>query len=407
MIKLIHFADAHIDMVTHGRHDTETGMPIRVVDFLQSLDAIIDRAIAEAADLVIFAGDAYRNQRPHPRFQQQWQQRIVRLSQAGIPIILLIGNHDTSPAARRAHAMQEFATLNVPGVFVADRPRLYTTADIGAPVQVLAIPWLMRNMLLRREEMLALDENDLRDEMETRISSQIERLIAQADPDIPLILTAHATVGGATWGSERQVLLGRDFVLSGSVVADKRFDYVALGHIHQHQDVNKGKQPPVVYAGSIERVDFGEAKEQKGFVLAQVAKGQTDWQFVKLNTRPFVDVSVTLTEADNFMQTIIDQLPAPEKVVGAICRVQLRYPRQLDELLDEGQIGQHFKEAFSLQINRQRGREKRTRLGDDLDVEALTPSELLGRYWQTVGLTPEQSAAMHALARETFKELNF
>jgi len=41
MIKLLHFADAHIDMANYGQHDAATGLPQRVVDFLKSLDFIV------------------------------------------------------------------------------------------------------------------------------------------------------------------------------------------------------------------------------------------------------------------------------------------------------------------------------------------------------------------------------
>ena len=58
MIKLLHFADAHIDLARQGRRDAESGLPLRVLDFLRSLDAIVDAAITENVDLVIFAGDA-------------------------------------------------------------------------------------------------------------------------------------------------------------------------------------------------------------------------------------------------------------------------------------------------------------------------------------------------------------
>ena len=102
-MKLLHFADAHIDMANYGRHDPESGLPLRVLDFLRSLDVIIETAISEKVDLVIFAGDAYKDRNPAPTFQREWGRRIMRLSQAGIPTILLVGNHDLSPAVRRAH----------------------------------------------------------------------------------------------------------------------------------------------------------------------------------------------------------------------------------------------------------------------------------------------------------------
>ena len=99
-MKLLHFADAHIDMANYGRHDPETGLPLRVLDFLKSLDTIVDAAISEKVDLVIFAGDAYKDRSPAPTFQREWGKRIMRLSHAKIPTLLLVGNHDLSPARR-------------------------------------------------------------------------------------------------------------------------------------------------------------------------------------------------------------------------------------------------------------------------------------------------------------------
>ena len=46
-LRILHFADAHIDMVNYGRHDSRSGLPIRVMDFLAALDQIVDRAIEE------------------------------------------------------------------------------------------------------------------------------------------------------------------------------------------------------------------------------------------------------------------------------------------------------------------------------------------------------------------------
>ena len=111
MIKLLHFADAHIDIANYGAHDPRTGLPLRVMDFLKSLDTIVDTAIEEKVDLVIFAGDAYKDRSPAPTFQREWGRRIMRLSRAKIPTILLTGNHDIAPSQQCAHAIQEFDTL--------------------------------------------------------------------------------------------------------------------------------------------------------------------------------------------------------------------------------------------------------------------------------------------------------
>jgi DNA repair protein SbcD/Mre11 len=399
-VRILHFADAHIDMANYGRHDPESGLPVRVVDFLRSLDTIVDTAVDQAVDLVIFAGDAYKDRNPQPTFQRAWGQRMMRLSRAGIATLLLVGNHDVSPAAGRAHTVQEYSTLDVPNIHVADRIRLWGPDELGCQVQVIAIPWISRSALMTREEMAGRPQDEIVNIIAEHLSEGIERLLSSADPGLPLILAAHASVHGARYGSERAVMLGNELVLTGSVVQDNRLDYVALGHIHRHQSLNDDRQPPVVYAGSIERIDFGEAREDKGFVLAQVRRGQTEWQFVTLRTRPFIDLRVEPQSAEDFMADILGRLPAAEDVAGAICRLRLHYPHDWEPLLDEAAISERFRDALGFHIQKHRQFGERSRLGDTFQVESLGPIELLEQYWLTVGLEPGEATVMQALAQD-------
>jgi len=400
MIKLLHFADAHIDMANYGRHDPETGLPVRVMDFLHALDQIIDSAVEQEVDLVIFAGDTYKGRNPQPTFQRAWGQRMMRLSLAGIPTLLLVGNHDVAPATGRAHTMQEYKTLQVPHIHVADQVKLWRPEELGVPVQIMTIPWVARSAMMTRDETAGKSLSEVLEMMEDRLSNVIQDEVRKADPEIPLILAAHACVQGAKYGSERAVMLGNELVLSGAVVNDKRLDYVALGHIHKHQSLNGDRQPPIVYPGSIERIDFGEAKEAKGFVLAEVSPGHTDWQFVHLNTRRFLDITVETNAAESFMVDVMNQLPQPEEVVGAICRVKLSYPRDWEPLVDETAIEARFKEAHSFKLQKNRDVGARSRLGDTVAVESLTPLDLLDQYWMTIGLEDQEKSALRTLAKD-------
>ncbi len=399
-IRLLHFADAHIDIANYGRHDPETALPIRVVDFLKALDQIVDAALAEPVDLVIFAGDAYKDRNPQPTFQREWGRRIKRLSEAGIPTVLLVGNHDVSPASGRAHTLHEFSTLGVPHIHVADTIQLLGPDELGIPAQIITVPWVSRSRMLTREETAGKSLDDVLMMLEGAVTDAILGLLERADPTLPLILTAHASVQGAQYGSERAVMLGHELVLSGRIVNDKRLDYVALGHIHKRQHLNaKDSHPPIVYPGSIERINFGEVREKKGFVLAEVGKGQTDWAFVNLKTRRFIDIKIDDLDADTFMEDVMRQLPEPDKAAGAICRVQISYPRDWEPLLDDNAIVERFSQALSVQIQKHRQAEKRTRLGDTAAVETLTPTQLLETYWQTIGLETEEAEAMQTLAQ--------
>lgn len=403
-IRLLHFADAHIDIANYGRHDPDTGLPMRVMDFLRALDQIVDAAIEEKVDLVIFAGDAYKDRNPQPTFQRAWGERMMRLSQAGIPTLLLVGNHDVSPAAGRAHTLHEFSTLSVPHIYVADRLALWTPEQLGLPVQIISVPWVSRSMLVGREETLGRTVEDIYERIEELVVQRVRYFIETAVPDIPLILTAHASVSGAKFGSERAVMLGHELVLGGGLVNDPKLDYVALGHIHKPQVLSdKDSHPPIIYPGSIERIDFGE-KEDKRFVLAEVGKGDTHWEFRMLNTRRFIDPAPITPRTEHFMDDVMSQLPAAEDVTDAICRVRLSFPRDDEPLLDERAILEHFKEAFDIKIQKHYLTNKRSRLGDAAGVEAMTPLELLETYWLTEELDNEEVDMMLSLAKEVLAD---
>lgn len=398
-IRLLHFADAHIDTANYGRHDPATGLPQRVVDFLSALDQIIDAAIAEKVDLVLFAGDAYKDRNPQPTFQREWGRRMMRLSAAGIPTFLLIGNHDIAPAEHRAHTLQEFKTLDVPHVFVADSGiEVWGPEQLGLPVQIISLPWVTRSRFMARHETAGKSAADVFNEIEERVTKGIEDAIAETDPNLPLIFTAHASVSGAKYGSERHVMLGQELSLSPKLVGNPRFDYVALGHIHKHQSL--GERPPVVYPGSIERIDFGEAGEHKGYVLAEVGRGEATWRFVPLKTRRFLDIKVEVRDAKRFMASVFNQLPTADQVRDAVCRVTLIYPQDCESLLEEDAIRDHLSDAFELRLVRHRLLADRGRLGGNLPVESLSPYELLDVYWKSKDLPVAERDELLALARE-------
>jgi exonuclease SbcD len=403
-MKLLHFADAHIDMANYGRHDPETGLPVRVLDFLKSLDTIIDAAISEKVDMVIFAGDAYKDRSPAPTFQREWEKRIVRLSQARIPTLLLVGNHDLSPAAGRAHAIQEFDTLQIPFVRVLQKPEFLISKDLwDLPVQVIAMPWVSRSGFMAALAASATDTSQLFSKIESRISELVEDWINEADKSLPLILTAHASVEGALFGAERMVMLGSDLVLPISLVKDQRLDYVAMGHIHKPQDVNRGYQPPVIYPGSIERIDFGEALDKKFFVIVEVTRGHSEVEWRELTgTRPFIERRIVLSSNENVTETLKAALPNPSSMSGAIVRLTVEYPREMDILIDESALRDYAEEAFEFHLAKKPKVEARVRLPEGQTIGSLSPLELLDQYWRATKMGDHE--VLQSLAQEIISE---
>jgi exonuclease SbcD len=401
-MKLLHFADAHIDMANYGRHDPETGLPLRVLDFLKSLDIIIEAAIVEKVDLVIFAGDAYRDRSPAPTFQREWGKRIIRLSKAGVRTLLLVGNHDLSPAQGRATSVQEFQTLDIPCVTVLDKPQFLSAKDLGLPAQVIAIPWISRSGLMAATDATA---DEVLPNIEERLTILVNQWLEQTDPTLPVILTAHASIQGAKLGLERTIMLGADMLLPGSLVRDSRLDYVALGHIHKSQDLNENAHPPVIYPGSIERVDFGEVGDDKFFVIAEVTRGKTRVVWRRLeHIRRFIDRHLTLESPENVTETLKSALPPVDELEGAIIRLTVDYIREWDNLIDEPALRRYAESAFEFHLIKHPQIEARIRLPANQAVSSLSPLELLDQYWRTGHAEENEADTLHKMAKEIIEE---
>lgn len=404
-LRILHFADAHIDMANFGRHDPETGLPVRVMDFLRSLDEIVDTAIEEKVDLVLFAGDAYKDRAPQPTFQREWGRRIVRLSRAGIPTLLLVGNHDLSPSLGRAHALEEYKTLKVPHVQVLDEPALLGPEELeGLPLQVIAIPWLTRSKMMAALDIQSGDQDEIFEQLEEKLTELVAGYLERADPKLPIILTAHASVQGAVYGGERTVMLGGDLVLSGGLVKDKRLDYVALGHIHKPQDLNEGQHPPVIYPGSIERVDFGEAKDDKFFVIVELDKGSAEVQWRQLkNIRPFRDSFVRLESDQQVNQVLQSKLPSADDMQDAIVRLTIEYPREWEALIDEAALREMAAGAFEFHLVKRPQMDTRIRIPENENVNEMSPYELLELYWKSADVEAADRKALAELARNVIE----
>lgn len=410
MVKILHFADAHIDMANYGRHDPETGLPMRVMDFLRSLDEIVQAAINEDVDLVIFAGDAYKDRSPAPTYQREWGTRIMQLSRAGIMTLLLTGNHDISPATGRAHAIQEFDTLEVPHVRVLNKPCFLKPDDLeGIPVQVLALPWVSRSGLMASLEMGGAEPEKVYEELGMRLSQLVDNWLEDADPNLPVILTAHASVEGAKYGTERMVMLGTDLVLPPALVKDQRLDYVALGHIHKPQNLNEGSHPPVIYPGSIERVDFGEASDRKYFILAEVSKGETKVTWRELeNIRPFIDIHIQLETSEAINHTLQSALPPQEEMKDAVVRMVIEYRRDWESLIDEATLRALVSDAFEFHLVKRPQMEARVRLPEGRTASSMGVIELLDIYWDASSrdLNSTKKESLNQLAKSIVDEVN-
>jgi exonuclease SbcD len=406
MIKLLHLADLHIGMENYGRLDPATGMHTRLIDYLDRLDEALDYGLAEGADAVLIAGDVYKNRTPNPTHQREFARRLRRIRAAGLPIFILVGNHDVSPAAGRAHSIEIFDTLALEGVTIAERAGLHMIETRAGPLQILALPWITRHNLLTKEELRLASFLEIETLLMERIENFLRTKAEELDPDIPSVLTVHGTIDGATVGAERQIMLGKDLVLPKSFLALPGVDYVAMGHIHKHQSL--GAHPPVVYPGSIERIDFGEEHEDKGCVLVELEKGATNWRFHKLAARPFVTVDVDVRNSPEPQARVATAIEK-QSLAGAVVRVKVDATQEQAALLRTDEIQQQLDAggafhiaAIAIEVERaNRGR----LAGAERDLlDGLTPRRALELYLRSKNTPEDRLAALLSAAEELFAE---
>jgi exonuclease SbcD len=404
MIRMVHFADVHIGMENYGRTDPETGLSTRVVDFLRRMDEMIDYARQHDVDLIIFAGDAFKNRQPNPTFQREFAWRVRDMSEM-CPVVLLVGNHDLPTTLARASAIEIYDTLAVPNVLVGDDYELHMIQTRSGPVQVATAPYPIRSRVLEGVQTHGLSIAEVDALMQENIQLLLRSLARDASKSsVPRVLTGHFTVTGALFGSERNVMVGRDVAVLLSELADPTWDYVALGHIHKHQNmtVRMHNAPPVVYSGSMERIDFGEEGDQKGFCWVELERGHTHWEFVPVSARPFVTLRVDVRRADDPMQKVFEVIQK-HALEEAIVRMVIQADVDNESRLQDAAIYEALRAAkvsTVAAVQKDVERPLRARLG--ASPEGLSSLELLERYLQSKDIGPERIALLLERAEAFF-----
>jgi exonuclease SbcD len=376
MLRFIHTADIHFGMENYGKIDSKTGIHTRLLDFQNAFNICIDRAIAEDVDFFLFAGDAYKTATPSPTQQKLFIECLLRLFKANIPIVMILGNHDHPMSFGKTHALDLFSQFPVEGFHVIAKPQTIVIQTKRGPVQIVGIPWPTRSSVALN----AMAGDSSPDEVSSYISRAITKIIEhqaqQLNPELPAILAAHLTVGSALFsGSEKRAITGRDPIFLPSQLAIPPFDYVGLGHLHRYQNLNEGGHPAIVYSGSLERIDFGERHEEKGFCLVTIHnKTTTTHEFIKVPIRQFLQIDINLHENKGQTDQIIDAVKK-HNLHDAIVKIVYRLPANALDKVDTRAVQNVCENALHVigifPVHQLVTREQRVAVHEDMSLETV------------------------------------
>jgi exonuclease SbcD len=403
-IQLIHVSDIHFGSgESHGRVNSQTGLNVRFEDFVKALGKTVDFAIEKKVDVFLFSGDAYRNASPEPIYQKMFASELKRLSNAGIQTILVVGNHDQILRATSSHSMSVFQSLEVPGVITIDKPVSLVVDTANGAFQLIGLPHITRHQMMTLEKYANLPAATLDRLLVEKITDMLRGYYESLDPTLPTVVTAHMSLDRALAGIEQELLIGYTLTFPVEMFIDSRVDYVALGHIHRHQVIRE-QHPTITYAGSLERVDFGEEREDKGFIHVTMERKNVEFKFHSIDPRPFVTVEADLTNSEDPTSRLREKIEKSIKP-GCVLRVRYKINQEQIEQINEDVLQACSRSALTFKIYPEIvSNNSRARLPQLTETSVSSPISALETYLDEVA--PDRKEQLVERARALMEEID-
>jgi DNA repair exonuclease SbcCD nuclease subunit len=337
-MNVLHFSDTHLGYQAYDKVN-EAGVNAREQDVYDAFERVVERILALRPDVVLHSGDFFHRPSPSNRALTFGLEQLRRIGAAGIPTVIIAGNHETPKTVYNSPILRALRTVD--GVFPIFG-EAWEAFEFGDLV-LHGVPHINDNRLLHK----ALAD------MEPR-------------PGKFNILALHTSLGKKYLMEEYGEQVFPD-EFEGRLAG---FQYVALGHWHNCQAVPL--HPCAWYSGSTERLSDTEIGSDKGFLWVECRPdGSCDLRFEAIATRPWLQCSLEGCHGRNVaeLEAELSDFAAQHDTTGAILTLQINDIRPEQNLeLSNLRLRQLFPDAFQILP-------KRRTHGDRNFVRALEASQ--------------------------------
>lgn len=333
-MKILHTSDWHLG-ARIGRLDRADDAFARIAELAMLVDE-------EDVDLLLVAGDVFDETRTYQlgRLLRRLSEILAPRIADGLRAVFLAGNHDKESVFPFLNAAKElFGSGAAERVTFVERPSVLEvpsrSGTEGIAVVCVPYPTHFRYDLEAR----GWPSRDVRNrELADAVRGRIAELTEEAGgryAGLPTVMAAHLLIRGADIGHGTYCLTeAEDIPVERGDLPP--WDYVALGHIHKPQDMG---HPNIRYSGSIERMDLGEAGDNKGAVLVEVAgRGKVTHRTIDLAATPFASIEASNetelrerhAELDDPLRTLVSltlSIDGTESVTGLVAKAHELFPR--------------------------------------------------------------------------------
>ncbi len=339
-MKVVVTADVHEGVNFPYRIDTVTGISARALDIHKNFVRACEYAIEKKAELFVIAGDLF--ERPHvaPIFRELVRRDVIEpLGKAGVKVWIIAGNHDQPRNYERSSSIEDFR--GYPHVEVFRKPCIKKIGENSFiilpylhPEQIVAWIEEKTGREVPREKAYEVAQRALRKWLEKKTEECGKNTILFGH----YYIQHHKLRLSETSYS---IVLPGEFKLEPSAIP--RVDLAVFGHIHLHQSLKTGGTK-IVYTGSVERIDWGEWQDKKGFL---VIHAPNEYEFVELPCREMLKLSIEVKENENPTDKILSSIP---HIKEKLLRLEVKLPEGKRKLVDETELVRKLNEAFHYEI---------------------------------------------------------
>ncbi len=312
-MRIVHLADSHLGFSSYSRLDQHGQNRIEEMVY-SGFEQAVEKIVQIHPDAVVHAGDVFHHVRPKIKPLVIFQRGLQRLREAGIPIIVISGNHDAPKSYSQTSPFRLFEGLQ--GVSIAQRYQ-YERFEVG-DYNFHCIPF-------------CLEPQDYLDEFQK---------IKRKGRDV---LVMHGLVESLKNRKMRSV--GEHELKDSLLKSD--FDYIALGHFHGQTPIAANAW----YSGSVEYFNFGEAEDRKGMLLVDLETGRAEPVEVRpkyMIDHPALDCSGMTSE--ELAECLLD-LCHEEEIRDKMVRITLRnVNRAAYRSIDQGRLNRLGSAALYFKI---------------------------------------------------------
>lgn len=344
-MEIVAVGDVHEGLNFGFNVNPDTGISERSLDLHRNFARAAQYAIERGAKLFSILGDLFDRTHVSPAFREMVRADVIEpLLEAGIPVWILAGNHDQPRSSARGTSIDDFR--GYPNVEVFRTPTTRILEMDSKRVGFIILPYLHPDQIVQRvREELGQDvPREQGYELAQRMWKEwIRKRSEEMDAEFK-ILFGHYYIEGARISSTTFIeILPDEFSFTMDMIPTS-IDLAVFSHIHLHQVM--GKRPPVVYTGAPERIDWGERKDDKGFIT--IDTNGRSWDFVKLPTRDMISISIDVRGKEKPTEDILTMLPSD--VRDKMLRIEIAVDEGMRSRIDENSIAEHLRPAFHYQV---------------------------------------------------------